>query len=269
MRSWSASARARRKSSSFMAYDRVRLSTRKHLRAPKLVLVLSMSLSLAPLVAQGRAPAAPAAETDCVELRHPLTSMGLATSYIAVLKHASVAESLTAHAGSITHQRDLSRDPEALAEMFYSFDGAIDEYRCAGQVLNPFSQAPDSSVRDFVVETRTTFESHAAWVRDLRSGVKRLAGGDSPDMVGAAEEMADMRGRRDALIKMTALNAMGLTYLLLERQSDSTMRLSLTARQRDSLLTQLRPLAAPSSPDVPGAAAQMLTKWLSQKWPTR
>src|SRR5262245_52371775 len=112
----------------------MRLSTRLQRRAPKLVLVLSMSASLVPLAAQGRPPAAPAAEPDCVEPGPPLTSMGLATSYIAVLKRTSVAESLTSHARDISQRRKVSRDPEALAEVFYSLDGATHEYRCAGQV---------------------------------------------------------------------------------------------------------------------------------------
>jgi hypothetical protein len=196
--------------------------------------------------------------------------MGLATGYMSVLRQAAAAESLTAH-GVLDSGREANRiqNPSIwLADVLYNLEAARHKYRCAGQVLDPFRQAADSETKTFVVETRDVFEGYAAWVVFLISDLKRRVRGDSLSVLVEAEQLAEMRRRREALTTWLGLNAIGLTYLLLEARPDNKERLALTTFQRDSLLTELRRMAAGSAADVP-ATAKTLIDWFNQPWPTR
>jgi hypothetical protein len=195
--------------------------------------------------------------------------MAAATAYIRVLRHAAAAESLTAFAFQDSSKKTPEWSPESdLANVLYNLDAARHEYRCAAQVLEPFSQSSDSTTRAFVIETRGVFLFHAGWIRDVTADLKRRASGNSQTLVREAERLADLHRRRDNLTKLISLNSVGLSYVLLEKQASDTMRFALTAEQRDSLVAELEQLVPGSTADVP-AVANLLIAWLKQREPVR
>lgn len=197
--------------------------------------------------------------------------MGLASGYVAVVRHAATAESLVVRAFSDTGRprAELQPGEASLADMFYNLDLSEHEYRCASQVLDDFQAAADSNVRQLATETREVFLAHATWVAEVRSDIKRRATGDSRTAIVEAERLANLHKRRDALAQMFGLNAGGLTQVLVEPQPGTKrLRLALTSTERDSIVAALRPIAAGST-DAAGVARIILLSWLSDKWATR
>ena len=176
--------------------------------------------------------------------------MGLATAYVSVLGHASAAESLTAHALTDS-ARWVSGTEAGLADMLYSLDAARHEYRCAGQVLDPFRASGDSAVRAFAVETQDVFDTFASWVVHLTAQLRRRLSGESLTVLAEADTIAAMHKRRDALTQLLGLNSTGVTYLLLDSAEAGThKRLVLTRAQRDSVARQLRTISRSQFPEV-------------------
>src|SRR6266516_2245303 len=68
----------------------------------------------------------PVEPEPCIEPVRALTPMGLVTAYVAVLRHASIAESLTAHVFTDS-ARWVSGTVAGLADMLYSLDAARHE----------------------------------------------------------------------------------------------------------------------------------------------
>lgn len=112
------------------------------------------------------------------------------------------------------------------------------------------------------------FANFSGWLSDVRANFKRRIGGKSTSVVDEAERLAELRRRREALTQLLGLNSAGLSDLLMEPNSDSTSRLALTEAQRDSLVATLRTISAGSTADPP-AIANIMIKWLSDKWATR
>lgn len=238
--------------------------------SPSTARVLLLSLALLPLslLGQGRPRTTP--DAPCLKPFLPLTRMGLATGYVWALQRVAVAESLTIQAiQDSTRDALFASNPEVtLADRLYTLSEVSREYRCAGQALDDFRAAPDSATRNFTADTRTAFTLHAEWVRELTDDLRRRLRGDTRPLVVEAEHLANMRRRRDALRQLLAVTTVGLTFVLLERQSGDTSRLALTSLQRDSLVVMLRQLAAGRTKDAP-ISAKVLIAFLTDKWPTR
>jgi len=196
--------------------------------------------------------------------------MGLAIAYVAVLGHASAAESLTAHAVTPDSTRWVDGTEAGLADMLYSLDAARREYRCAGQVLDPFRTSPDSAVREFAKETHEVFDIFASWVVRLAAQLRRRLSGGSLTVLAEADTIAAMRTRRETLTKLLYVNEAGVTYLLLDTaEAGHPERLALTRVQRDSVAELLRSIPSSQSPDV-APAVRGLLEWLTDpKWLTR
>jgi hypothetical protein len=212
-----------------------------------------------------------AAPEPCIEPVRALTPMGLATAYIAVLDHASRAESLTVHALSDSTSRLADSSVAGLADMLYSLDAARHEYRYAGQVLDTFRISRDSTIRSFAAETYDIFDLFASWVVDLTAQLRRHVSGQSLTALAEADTVAAMHKRRDVLTELLGLNSTSLSYLLLDTaEAGHVIRLALSrTQQRDSAAKQLRRISRSQSTEA-ATTARLLLNWLTDpKWRTR
>jgi hypothetical protein len=212
----------------------------------------------------------PVGPEPCIEPVRALTVVGLATAYVAVLGHASVAESLTAYAlNTLADSTNNQRAEAALADVLYSLDAATREYRCAGQVLDPFKASPDSDVRAFAKETHEVFDDFARWVVRLTAQLRRRMSGGSLSLLGEADTIAAMHTRRDALTKLFYLNEAGMMQLLVEDDGGGHSRIALASSERESVAEQLRSVSNNQSSEL-ASGARMFLEWITDpKWRTR
>jgi hypothetical protein len=214
----------------------------------------------------------PAPSEPCVEPVRALTPMGLASAYVEVLGHAGVAESLAVDAlrGLQADSTNGQYTEASLADMLYGLDAARHEYRCAGQVLDPFRASRDSNVRSFAVETRGVFDAFTSWILQLTAQLRRRLSGGSLTVLAEADTIAALHKRRDYLTQLLALSSAGVSYLLVDTaETGRHARLALTTAQRDSVAAQLRTMSTSQFPDVATAASALLTWLTDPKWLAR